>query len=71
MQGAELKQWRIAQGWTLEQAARFLGTTKTSAHRWEAGTHHVPKTVEILAHLLTDKRNMRSVENFLWKSIDN
>jgi transcriptional regulator with XRE-family HTH domain len=70
MQGYELKQWREANDWTLEQAARYLGTTKTSVHRWEAGKHPVPTTIVILASLLGDKRNIRNVENILFKHLD-
>ena len=67
MEGAELKHWREQQGWTLNQAAHYLGVTKTSVHRWEASTHPVPQTIVILAHLLGEKRNRRTVESFLWK----
>lgn len=70
MQGAELKKWREANDWTLEDASTYLGTTKTSVHRWEAGVYDVPQTIEILTYLLSDKRNIRSVEKFLRKSLD-
>ena len=67
MQGLELHEWRKRQGWTLDQAARYLGTTKTSVHRWEAGVYPVPHTIVILTHLLSAERNKRSVEDFCWK----
>ncbi len=71
MQGGELKAWRKRLKWTLDDAAQFLGTTKTSVHRWEAGKYDVPKTIEILACLLTEKRNIRTVERFLRKPLAN
>jgi transcriptional regulator with XRE-family HTH domain len=70
MQGDELKRWRKQQGWTQEKTAHFLGTTKTSVHRWEADIHNIPQTIDILTHLLIDKRNIRIVENFLYKHLD-
>lgn len=77
MSGAELRQWRHEQGWTLDQAARFLGTTRTSVHRWEAGTKdargipsRVPVIIAILAHLLKEQRNRRAVETFLYRPLD-
>jgi transcriptional regulator with XRE-family HTH domain len=70
MQGSELRQWRENNGWTLEQGARYLGTTKTSMYRWETGRHPIPATIHILAVLLADKKNIRSVENILYKHLD-
>lgn len=70
MQGDKLKTWRLQQGWTLEQAARFLGTTKTSVHRWETEKHHAPQTIAILTRLLSEKRNIRIVEDFLYHPLD-
>ena len=65
MQKMALKYWRQKQGWTQEEAARFLGTTKTSVYRWESGRHHIPQSIEILTRLLEEKINIRKVEKFL------
>jgi transcriptional regulator with XRE-family HTH domain len=70
MKGDELKTWRHQRNWTLDQTARFLGTTRTSVHRWEVGMHAVPQTIAILTHLLAEIRNIRSVENFLFNTLD-
>ena len=64
-----LRAWRKQNGWTLEEAARFLGTTRTSVHRWEAGDYDVPQGVEILVILLHDKKNIRKVQNFLYSPL--
>jgi transcriptional regulator with XRE-family HTH domain len=70
MEGSELRAWRESNGWTLEQAARYLGSTKTSVYRWETGRYTIPTTIHLLATLLADKRNRRSVENILYKHLD-
>lgn len=69
MQGEALKSWRIQQGWTLQEAARYLGATKTSVHRWEAGRHKIPQTVVILTYLLCENKNIRKVQDFLYKQL--
>lgn len=68
MQGSELKEWRVAQEWNQTQMARYLGTTQVNISRWERGTHPIPDSIALLVHLLSDKRNLRSVENFLYKA---
>jgi transcriptional regulator with XRE-family HTH domain len=70
MTGDTLKAWRQAQGWTQTQMARYLGTTQVNIARWERGTHGIPRTIDILLHLLGQKRNVTAVENFLFKSLD-
>lgn len=77
MTGKELAKWRARQGWTLEKAARFFGTTKTSVHRWEAGTKDkkgnavkVPQVIVILTHLLSYKRNVQFLEKLWYKTLD-
>lgn len=69
MQGKELKVWRRQQNWTLEEAARYIGTTKTTVYRWESGRHHIPKTIDILVLLLCEKKNIRKVQNFLYSPL--
>lgn len=70
MTGDELRAWRESLDWTMVQAGRYLGTTKTSVYRWEVGRYPVPPTIAILALLLRDVRNRRSVETFLFQSLD-
>ena len=69
MKPIALRAWRKQNSWTLEEAARYLGTTKTTVHRWEAGRHHIPQTIEILTLLLDDKKNIRKVQNFLYSPL--
>ena len=64
MTGADLKAWRQSQGWTQQRAACYLGTTKTSVYRWESGYPPVPQTIEILALLLQDKKNIHRVDEY-------
>ncbi len=66
----ELRSWRKAHGWTQTEAAYYLGTTKTTVHRWELAPGKpqaapVPTTVALLAHLLSEKKNIRCVEKYL------
>jgi transcriptional regulator with XRE-family HTH domain len=70
MQSHTLRQWQEAQGWTQEQAAHYLGTTKASVYRWEAARHPIPTCIALLVHLLTSERNKRSVERFLYAARD-
>ena len=65
-----LKAWRKRQGWTLDEAADYLGTTKTSVHRWEKALYQIPQTIALLAVLLLDKKNRRTVEKILRKPLD-
>jgi transcriptional regulator with XRE-family HTH domain len=68
MQGIELKKWRREQGWNQTQMARYLGTSQVNISRWESGKYDVPDFIAHLAYLLNDKRNVRSLENFLYKT---
>lgn len=69
MQAEELRAWRHRQGWTMVQASRYLGTSKTNLYRWEKGVHAAPQTIDILCHLLDEKRNIRKVEDFLYSAL--
>ena len=66
MQPLALRTWRQQRGWTLDDAAHYLGTTKTSVHRWEVGRHPIPQTIAILILLLAEKKNIRKVQHFLY-----
>jgi transcriptional regulator with XRE-family HTH domain len=66
----ELRDWRTGQGWTLDDAAYYLGTTKTSVHRWEAGKYPIPQTIETLTLLLRDTINKRRVDKKLRNTLD-
>jgi transcriptional regulator with XRE-family HTH domain len=68
MKDIELKEWRKSQGWNQAQAARYLGTTQVNVSRWERGEHGIPDSIAHLIYLLNDKRNVRSIENFLYKT---
>ena len=70
MQGQDLRTWREGNGWTLEEAARYLGTTKTTVHRWEVARHRIPQVIEILVMLLSERINIRKVQTFLYKPLD-
>ena len=70
MQGHELKAWRESHGWNQTQAARYLGTSQVNISRWEHETHDIPRTVDLLIHLLRQKKNLRSIENYLFKYLD-
>jgi len=70
MQPAELKQWRESHGWSQTQTARYLGTTQVNISRWEEGTHKIPQSVAMLIYLLGQKRNLLSIEKFLYKHLD-
>lgn len=75
MTAIQFRDWRTAHGWTQREAALRLGTTKTTVYRWEASGDKsfaapVPQTVEILCHLLCEKRNIRNVELLLQHAID-
>jgi transcriptional regulator with XRE-family HTH domain len=64
------QRWREARQWSLEDAAAYLGTTKTSVHRWEKGIHPIPQTIAILAELLTEATNIRRVQKMLRSPLD-
>ena len=71
MQGKALREWRHGNDWTLDQAAKILGTTQTTVYRWESGRHRIPQGINILVMLLTDdKINIRKVQSFLFKRLD-
>mgnify|MGYP003394183735 CR=1 FL=1 len=70
MHGQELRTWRLHNGWTLIETARYLGTTKTTVHRWEKDRNAIPQSIDILVHLLHDKINIRRVHTFLYTSLD-
>ncbi len=70
MSGEELRVWREGHGWNQKQAARYLGSTQVNVSRWERGTHKVPESIRLLAHLLHDKKNIRFVEKFFQIALD-
>ena len=69
MTGAELKEWRDSHKWSQVQAARYLGTSQPDISRWENDGPPVPQTIAILVMLLQQERNVRAVENFLYKTL--
>jgi transcriptional regulator with XRE-family HTH domain len=70
MNGNELKGWRQSQEWSQAKAARYLGTTQAFISMLESGERDIPRTMDILLHLLGKKRNVTDVENFLFSTLD-
>lgn len=52
----ELKTWRKRAGYTQEELAQILGTTKTTVYRWEAAMREIPPFLA-LALECVEKKN--------------
>ena len=59
-----LRAWRLERGWQPWKAAQYLGTTQATISRWETGDRHIPRSIAVLAHLLTYEHNIPRVEKF-------
>ncbi len=52
----ELKTWRTKAGYTQEELAKILGTTKTTVYRWEAEIREIPPFLALALECVEKKK---------------
>ena len=52
MNAADLKAWRISRGWTVDQAARYVGAAVPTYTNWERGTRGAPDMLDRVLSIL-------------------
>jgi transcriptional regulator with XRE-family HTH domain len=57
--GEELKAWRIALGYTQEEAANQLGFTRATIQNWERSITRVPVSVELASRQIRRRSKLR------------
>lgn len=57
----ELCAWRTTMGWTQAEAARQLGTTKTTVYRYEKALRVIPPHIEKTTALLAERKKMQEM----------
>lgn len=61
MDGAAVREWRIAHGLSQQALATYLGVDKTTLYLWEKGRRRVPPmlalALEALHRRLTDEKD--------------